>query len=126
MHSMTPERVPWNIMQGLTSSQQRELQSIALVPVANNTRLLPPERLFLRLRDDLAPFAYELPAPFTAHTAVLQELGMRQHPTAADLVKLVVVCFSCSSLVASHKLNSMVEISTAAFLSIQCFPELDI
>ena len=61
------------------------------MPVANNTRLLPPGRLFLRLRDDLTPFAYELPAAFTAHTAVLQELGMKQEPTASDLVKLVVV-----------------------------------
>ena len=78
-------------MQGLNAAQQRELQSITLVPVANNTRLLPPERLFLRLRDKLTPFAYELPAAFTAHTAVLQELGMKQEPTASDLVKLVVV-----------------------------------
>jgi hypothetical protein len=123
---MTPEQVPWNVTQGLTSAQQRELRSIALVPVANNTRLLPPERLFLRLRDDLAPFAYELQAPFTAHTAVLQELGMRQHPTAADLVKLVVVCVSCSSLVASYKLNSMAETCTAAFQSIEIFLELEI
>ena len=61
------------------------------MPVANNTRLLPPDRLFLRLRDNLTPFAYELPVAFTAHTAVLQELGMKQEPTASDLVKLVVV-----------------------------------
>ena len=78
-------------MQGLNAAQQRELQSIALVPVANNTRLLPPERLFLRLRDNLTPFAYELPAAFTAHTGVLQELGMKQEPSASDLIKLVVV-----------------------------------
>ncbi len=66
------------------------------MPVASNTRLLPPERLFLRLRDNLTPFAYELPAAFTAHTGVLQELGMKQEPTASDLVKLVVVRHSSS------------------------------
>ena len=79
------------LLQGLNSAQQRELQVVALVPVANNTRLLPPERLFLRLRDNLKPFAYELPVAFTAHTGVLQELGMKQEPSASDLVKLVVV-----------------------------------
>lgn len=79
------------VLQGLNTAQQRELQSVSLVPVANNTRLLPPDRLFLRLRDDLTPFAFELPAAFTAHTAVLQELGMKQEPSASDLVKLIVV-----------------------------------
>ena len=79
------------VPQGLNTAQQRQLQSVPLVPVANNTRLLPPERLFLRLRDDLTPFAFELPAAFTAHTAVLQDLGMKQEPSASDLVKLVVV-----------------------------------
>ena len=73
-----------------------------LVPVANNTRLLPPERLFLRLRDDLTPFAFELPAAFTAHTAVLQDLGMKQEPSASDLVKLVVV----SALLPTYSLTN--------------------
>ncbi len=63
-----------------------------LVPVANGTRLVAPTRLYARLRDDLAPFAYEAPPPFAQdHAAVLAELGMRQKPTPADLMGFLLV-----------------------------------
>lgn len=34
---------------------------VPLVPVANASRLVPCTALFVRLRDDLSPFGYEVP-----------------------------------------------------------------
>lgn len=78
--------------QGLSAAQRKSLSTACLVPVANGTRLVPPSRLFGRLRDDLAPFAYEVPSAFAhAHAAILAELGMRDTPSGADLARFVLV-----------------------------------
>ena len=56
------------------------------MPVANSTQLVAPTRLFARLKDDLAPFIYEVPPAFSEHLAVLKQLGCRDSPTPADLL----------------------------------------
>lgn len=79
-------------VQGLSPAQRRSLAGAAMVPVANATRLVPPCALFGRLREDLAPFAYEAPPKLAQqHGAVLAELGMQLSPTAADLMRFLLV-----------------------------------
>ena len=56
------------------------------MPVANSTQLVAPTRLFARLKDDLAPFIYEVPPAFSEHLAVLKQLGCRDTPAPADLL----------------------------------------
>ncbi len=74
-----------NLPQGVTPAQAKELSHLALIPVANGTRLVPPASLYVRLRDDLSPFAFELPAALVGRSIILQELGIKSRPTAADL-----------------------------------------
>ena len=61
------------------------------VPVANATRLVAPSRLFARLREDLAPFAYEIPAAFSSHIEILKTAGARDTPSATDLLNILKV-----------------------------------
>lgn len=61
------------------------------VPVANATRLVAPSRLFARLREDLAPFAYEVPAAFSSHMETLKAAGVRDSPSATDLLHILKV-----------------------------------
>lgn len=78
-------------MQGLSEPHREALRDVAFVPVANATRLVAPCCLFARLKEDLAPFAYEVPAHFTQHLPVLVELGARDEPSAADLLLILQV-----------------------------------
>lgn len=78
-------------LQGLNPKQAKEVSHLALVPVANGTRLVPPSSLYVRLRDDLSPFAFELPTSLVGHSTTLQELGMKGAPTAADLIAFLQV-----------------------------------
>ena len=78
-------------LQGLNPKQAKEVSQLAMIPVANGTRLVPPSSLYVRLRDDLSPFAFELPAALVGHSTTLQELGMKAAPTAADLIILLQV-----------------------------------
>ena len=75
--------------EGLSSNQIEQLKGIALIPVANGTRLLPPSTLFVRLPVEAVPLVYELPPEFVSNLAVLKELGLRDSPTAVDLLKRV-------------------------------------
>lgn len=56
---------------------------MALVPVANATRLVPATSLFARMPEalDLAPFLFQLPSPFLPHASLLADLGMADHPS---------------------------------------------
>lgn len=49
---------------------------------------MPPSRLFVRLREDLAPFAYEVPPEYNAHVGTLKEAGCRDTPTSTDLLQI--------------------------------------
>ena len=62
------------------------------IPVANNTQLVAPSRLFARLRVDLAPFAFEVPAAFIRYIDLLKDLGARDSPTPADMLAILQVC----------------------------------
>ncbi|BDA44284.1 probable Sacsin [Coccomyxa sp. Obi] len=75
--------------QGVTPNQAKELSHLALIPVANGTRLVAPSSLYVRLRDDLSPFAFELPAALVGRSTIIQELGMKSEPTAADLINFL-------------------------------------
>eukprot|EP00884_Botryococcus_braunii_P020229 jgi/Botrbrau1/6890/Bobra.67_3s0009.1 len=75
--------------EGPSTDQRRALAEAAFIPVANMTRLLPPARLFARLREDLAPFAYEVPLTFAPHLPLLRELGVRDEPAPSDLLPLL-------------------------------------
>ena len=60
--------------EGLTTSQQRRLEGVALLPVANATRLAAPGELFVRLPADLAPLLFEAGATlccYGCHAALL-------------------------------------------------------
>lgn len=81
----------WCHLQGVTGKQAKELSHLAFIPVANGSRLVPPVRLYARLRDDLAPFAFEVPAALAGRSDILRELGMKDAPPAADLISLLQV-----------------------------------
>lgn len=75
--------------EGLSSNQIEQLKGVALVPVANGTRLVQPSSLFVRLPVEGMPLIYELPPEFVSNLAVLKQLGLRDAPTAVDLLKIV-------------------------------------
>lgn len=64
--------------QGLNSSQAEQLSALAMVPVANSTRLAPPFLLFNRLKCTLAPFAFEIPSSFITHFKVWWSMRLQQ------------------------------------------------
>ncbi len=80
----------------MNSAQAKELSHLALIPVANGTRLVPPSSLYVRLRDDLSPFAFELPTALVGRSNTLQELGMEAAPSAADLISFLKVPYLSS------------------------------
>lgn len=77
------------IEQGLNEEQRKALRDAAFVPVANATQLMPPSRLFFRMREELPPFSYELPAAFTSHAKLLEQLGCRTAPSPTDLLDIL-------------------------------------
>ncbi len=83
-------------LQGLGGARKELLKDVQFVPVANATRLVAPSRLFARLREDLAPFAYEVPAAFSANFETLKTAGVRDVPTATDLLHILRVGFLIS------------------------------
>ena len=76
-------------MQGLSKEKALELRNVRMVPVANATLLAAPSRLFTRLRQDLAPFAFELPPEYTPYVTMLKAAGCRDSPTSADLLQIL-------------------------------------
>ncbi|CAL9081959.1 unnamed protein product [Musa acuminata var. zebrina] len=62
----------------LSSSDILELQKVAFVPVANGTRLVTVNSLFVRLMVNLSPFAFELPSLYLPFVKILKEIGMQE------------------------------------------------
>lgn len=71
--------------EGLSPAQKQALAGAAFVPVANSSRLVEPSRLFTRIKEDLAPFAYEVPVEYAKYTDLLRELGAGAEPSAGQL-----------------------------------------
>lgn len=78
-------------MQGLNARQQQRLRDVAFIPVANGTRLAAPLQLFVRLSEDLTPFAFEVPVALSSHLALLRELGVADAASTAKLISLLQV-----------------------------------
>ena len=92
----TPEAVISKVLEylsaeGLSAGQCKRLAGAGFIPVLNSTRLVPPTRLFTRLRQDLAPFAFEVPPAFVQHIALLKQLGMQDAPATTDLLGILEV-----------------------------------
>ena len=79
------------LVQGLNARQKRRLGDLPFVPVANATRLAAPSQLFVRLSEDLAPFAFEVPVHLVAHLPLLRELGVADGVSTAKLISLLQV-----------------------------------
>lgn len=50
---------------------------MAFIPVANGTRLVTANSLFVRLSINLSPFAFELPSIYLSFVKLLKELGLQ-------------------------------------------------
>lgn len=76
--------------EGLSASQLDQLRGeVALVPVANGTRVVKPSSIFVRLPVEAAPLLYELPPEFVSGLAILKKLGVSDSPSANDLLSAV-------------------------------------
>lgn len=74
--------------EGLSPQQALQLSGAAFIPVAHASRLVAPQQQFLKLGGAaLAPFAWEVPGQFVAHTGLLKSLGVQDEPRAEDLVR---------------------------------------
>lgn len=56
---------------------------MAFVPVANGTRLVTVNSLFVRLMVNLSPFAFELPSLYLPFVKILKEIGMQEALTVS-------------------------------------------
>ncbi|PKA59238.1 E3 ubiquitin-protein ligase MUL1 [Apostasia shenzhenica] len=74
----------------ISSSDMRELQKIAFIPVANGTRFVMATSLFVRLAINLSPFAFELPSVYLPYVSILKEIGVQEVLTT-DYARDVVV-----------------------------------
>ncbi|KAK9117869.1 hypothetical protein Scep_015962 [Stephania cephalantha] len=54
-----------------------ELQKVEFIPVANGTRLVAANSLFVHLTVNLSPFAFELPTLYLPFVKILKELGLQ-------------------------------------------------
>ena len=79
------------LRQGLNARQRQRLHDVPFVPVANATRLAAPSQLFVRLSEELAPFAFEVPVHLVSHLPVLRELGVADGASTATLISLLQV-----------------------------------
>ncbi|KAG9441938.1 hypothetical protein H6P81_017792 [Aristolochia fimbriata] len=61
----------------LSASAISELQKVALIPVANGTRFVTAQSLFVRLSINLAPFAFELPTLYLPFVKILKQIGLQ-------------------------------------------------
>ena len=77
------------LFQGLDGSKAEFLKDVKFIPVANATHLAAPSRVFVRLRQDLAPFAFELPPEYSAYLSMLKEAGCRDLPASSDLLQIL-------------------------------------
>ncbi|EFJ44918.1 hypothetical protein VOLCADRAFT_118510 [Volvox carteri f. nagariensis] len=73
--------------EGVTGQKAAQLRDVAFVPVARGTLLAPPRRLYVRLKEDFAPFAFEVPPSLASFTPLLKSLGAQDEPRAQDLVE---------------------------------------
>ncbi|RYG70211.1 hypothetical protein EON64_00775 [archaeon] len=70
--------------QGISPSIKNALQTSPLIPIGSH--LVPPNRIFFRLTEDLSPFMHELPRMFGAHESLLKQLKVREAPTLQDYI----------------------------------------
>ncbi|XP_010245479.1 PREDICTED: sacsin [Nelumbo nucifera] len=61
----------------LSTSDITELQRVAFIAVANGTRLVTANSLFVRLTINLSPFAFELPTIYLPFVKILKDLGLQ-------------------------------------------------
>ncbi|KAF9624036.1 hypothetical protein IFM89_007734 [Coptis chinensis] len=61
----------------LSTSDVSDLQRVAFLPVANGSRLVTANSLFVRLTINLSPFAFELPTRYLPFVKILKELGLQ-------------------------------------------------
>lgn len=66
-----------------------ELQRVAFLPVANGTRLVTANRLFVRLSVNLSPFAFELPTIYLPFVKILKDLGLQDMLSVASAKDLL-------------------------------------
>ncbi|MQL84571.1 hypothetical protein Taro_017080 [Colocasia esculenta] len=62
----------------LSSSDVIELQKVAFIPVANGTRLVTVDSLFVHLTVSLSPFAFELPSLYLPFVKILKDMGIHE------------------------------------------------
>lgn len=58
-------------------ADKSDLQKVAFVPVANGTRLVTANSLFVRLTVNLSPFAFELPTLYLPFVKILKDIGLQ-------------------------------------------------
>lgn len=58
-------------------ADKSDLQKVAFVPVANGTRLVTANSLFVRLTVNLSPFAFELPTLYLPYVKILKDIGLQ-------------------------------------------------
>ncbi|KAK4261932.1 hypothetical protein QN277_004866 [Acacia crassicarpa] len=73
----------------LSSSDVLELQKVAFLPVANGTRLVTANALFVRLMINLSPFAFELPTVYLPFAKILKDLGLQETLTLSSAMDLL-------------------------------------
>ncbi|XP_077231071.1 zinc finger, C3HC4 type (RING finger) family protein [Tasmannia lanceolata] len=61
----------------LSASDTSELQKVAFIPVANGTRLVTANSLFVHLTVNLSPFAFELPTLYLPFVKILKDIGLQ-------------------------------------------------
>lgn len=77
--------------EGLSDRQIDLLRGVHLVAVGNGTTLRSPQSLYVRspLRGAAEPLLYELPPAYVEHLSVLKKLGLKDSPTAMDMLWVV-------------------------------------
>ncbi|GIM06473.1 hypothetical protein Vretimale_10717, partial [Volvox reticuliferus] len=73
--------------EGVSGQKAAQLRDVAFIPVARATLLAPPRRLYVRLKEDFAPFAFEVPPSLASFMPLLKSLGAQDEPRAQDLVE---------------------------------------
>ncbi|KAF3777352.1 Sacsin [Nymphaea thermarum] len=66
------------VWDSLSTSDVSELKKVAFIPVANGTRLVTANCLFVHLQINLSPLAFELPALYLPFVNILKVLGLQE------------------------------------------------
>ena len=74
----------WN---DLSSSQQRHLRSLRLIPI--NGRLVRPTQLFFNLKAQVSPLLFEVPRVFGAYDTLFRNLGASSRPSMKRFLRVL-------------------------------------